>query len=89
MKQRLFKELKTGMPIIYQGMGTKQHDFYFVISKINVDNETVDIERYVRSTAKKDQERNIVYSNVSLDHINFIDTKDKLIGLDASKFFPK
>ena len=33
MKQNLFDKLETGMPVTYQKMGAKEHNFYFVISK--------------------------------------------------------
>ena len=89
MKKSLFDRLETGMPVIYNKMGTKEHDFCFVITKINSSNETVDIERYSKVTGKKDEEVSTCYKDVPLDDISFIDVKDKLIGLDASKFFPK
>lgn len=89
MRQSLFDRLETGMPVIYNKMGTKEHNFYFVIIKINSSNETVDIERYSKLTGKKDEEKSISYKDVLLSDIDFIDAKHKLIGLDPSKFFPK
>lgn len=89
MKQDLFNKLETGMPVTYQKMGVKEHNFYFVITKINFSNDTVDIERYSKVTGKKDEEKSIYCKDVPLTDIDFIDVKNKLIGLDASKFFPK
>ncbi|WP_367107321.1 hypothetical protein [uncultured Psychrobacter sp.] len=87
MKQNLFDKLETGMPVTYQKMGAKEHNFYFVISKINASNDTVDIERYSKLTGKKDEERSISHKNVPLADIDFIIAKHKLIGLDPSTFF--
>ncbi len=89
MNQNLFNRLEIGMAVTYKKMGTQEHDFYFVIAKINASNKTVDVERHSKSTGKKDRETSTHYKDVLLDDINFIDAKDKLIGLDASKFFPK
>ncbi len=89
MKQSLFDKLETGMPVTYQKIGAKEHNFYFVISKINFNNNTVDVERCSKLTGKKDEEKSIYYKDVPLSDIDFIDAKHKLIGLDASKFFPK
>jgi hypothetical protein len=89
MKQNLFDRLETGMSVTYQKMGAKEHNFYFVISKINFSNDTVDVERYSKLTGKKDEEKSISYKDVPLSDIEFIDVKHKLIGLNPSKFFPK
>ena len=88
MKQNLFDKLEAGMPVTYQKMGAKEHSFYFVISKINVSNYTVDIERYSKLTGKKDEEKSIYYKDVPLADIDFIDAKHKLIGLDPNTFLP-
>lgn len=88
MKQKLFNKLETGMAVTYQKMGVQEHNFYFVISRINSSKETVDIERYSKLTGKKDEEKNIYYEDVPLADIEFIDVKHKLIGLDPNTFFP-
>lgn len=86
MKQSLFDKLKVGTPVSYQGMGTIKNDFYYVITKINMDNETVDIERYLQLTTKPDTDNPICKKSVSLDKIDFFHTKDKLEAqLDPSK----
>lgn len=89
MKQSLFDKLETGMPVTYQKMGVREHNFYFVISKINASNKTVDVERYSKLTGKKDVERSFYHKDVPLADIDFIDAKHKLIGLDASRLFSK
>lgn len=86
MKQSLFDKLKVGTPVSYQGIGTRKNDFYYVITKINTDNETVDIERYLQLTTKPDTDNPICKENVSLDEIDFFHPKDKLEAqLDPSK----
>lgn len=88
MKDSLFNEIEVGKPVTYKNIGTKEHEFFFVICKINICNKTVDIERYSKSTGKKDKEKDIYYSDVPLADIDFIDIKDRRIRLDPTKFFP-
>lgn len=86
MKQHLFDKLKVGTPVSYLGAGTIKHNFYYVITKINMDDETVDIERYLQSTTEPDTDTTIYKEGVSLDKIDFFDPKDKLRAqLDPSK----
>lgn len=89
MKQSLFEKLEIGMPVSYLNCGIRSHTFYFKIVKINKDNQTVDIERYLKLTDKPDAERKIYKKNISLADIEFLDPMDKLINLDPTKFFPK
>jgi hypothetical protein len=86
MKQHLFDKLKVGTPVSYLGAGTKKHNFYYVITKINTDNKTVDIERYLQLTTKPDTDTPIYKEGVSLDKIDFFNSEDKLRAqLDPSK----
>lgn len=86
MNQSLFDKLKVGTPVSYQGIGTIKNDFYYVITKINTDNETVDIERYLQLTTKPDTDNPICKERVQLDKIDFFNSKDKLEAqLDPSK----
>lgn len=86
MKQSLFDKLKVGTPVSYQGIGTIKNNFYYVITKINTDNETVDIERYLQLTTKPDTDNPICKEGISLDKIDFFHLKDKLEAqLDPSK----
>ncbi|WP_438013263.1 hypothetical protein [Psychrobacter raelei] len=86
MKQSLFNKLEVGTPVSYQGIGTINNDFYYVITKINKDNQTVDIERYLQLTLKPDTDNPIYKEGVSLDKIDFFHSKDKLAAqLDPSK----
>lgn len=89
MKQSLFEKLEIGMPVSYLNCGIRLHTFYFEIVKINKDNQTVDIERYLKLTGKPDTEIKIYKKNVSLADIEFLDPKDKLINLEPTRFFPK
>ena len=86
MQQDLFDKLEVGVPVSYQGMGTKKHNFYYVITKINKENKTVDIERYLQLTAKPDTDNPIYKENVLLEKIDFFYSEDKLRAqLDPSK----
>lgn len=66
------------MAVSYLGMGTKKHNFYYVITKINMDNRTVDIKKCLQSTTKPDAENPIYKENVSLDKIDFFYSEDKI-----------
>ena len=86
MKQNLFDKLKVGTPVSYLGAGTMKHNFYYVITKINTDDKTVDIERYLQLTAKPDTDNPIYKENVLLEKIDFFYSEDKLRAqLDPSK----
>ena len=86
MKQHLFEKLKVGTPVSYLGAGTIKHNFYYVITKINTDDKTVDIERYLQLTTKPDTDTPIYKERVSLDKIDFFLSEDKLRAeLDPSK----
>lgn len=78
MKQNLFDKLKVGTPVSYLGAGTMKHNFYYVITKINTDDKTVDIERYLQLTTKPDTDNPIYKEGISLDKIDFFHSKDKL-----------
>ena len=86
MKQSLFNKLEVGTPVSYQGLGTINHDFSYVITKINEDNQTVDIARYLQLTLKPDTDNPIYREGVSLDKIDFFHSQDKLVAqLDPRK----
>lgn len=89
MREDRFKYLKIGQPVTYMGVGKANHDFYYVIAKINEDNKTVDIERYLKLTGKKDEDKPIYKNNVSLSDIEFIEGINNIHGIDSNKFFPK
>lgn len=89
MREDRFKYLKIGQPVTYMGLGKGTHKFYFVIAKINEDNKTVDIERYLELTGKKDENTPIYKTNVSLSDIEFIKGINNIHGIDPNTFFPK
>ena len=85
MNQRLFERLKIGMPVSYMNLGTRKHDFFYVIVKINKESQTVDIERYSSRTGEPDEDRKIYQEQVSLAEIEFLNAIDRLIGLDHNQ----
>lgn len=89
MREDRFRYLEIGQPVVYMGLGKATHNFYFVIAKINEDNKTVDVERYSRLTGKKDEDKPIYKTNVSLSDIEFMEGINNIHGIDPNKFFPK
>lgn len=82
MREDRFRYLEIGQPVIYMGLGKGDDKFYFVIAKINEDSKTVDIERYLKLTGKKDEEKPIYKNNVPLSDIEFLLAIDRIKGID-------
>ncbi len=82
MQENKLQYLEIGKEVIYKNMGKGDDGFYFVITKINSEDKTVSIERYLKLTASKDTERPFSRDNVPLSDIEFLFPIDRIKGID-------